>query len=99
MDIRTSTEQRSVFTAPAAHGAFITQLYILQHAASRIYDKFIWFILERKTEAINAYFLKNSKREGAMAITRKPLRLCLSVSVSVSVCLSVSWARAGCKKA
>ena len=31
---------------------------------SRTSDQFIWLVLEKKTEAINAYLIKNSKGEG-----------------------------------
>ena len=32
--------------------------------SSRTSDQFIWLVSEKKTEAVNAYLIKNSKREG-----------------------------------
>ena len=33
--------------------------------SSRTSDQFIWLVLEKKTEAVNAYLIKNSKGDGA----------------------------------
>ena len=32
--------------------------------SSRTSDQFIWLVSEKKTEAVNAYLIKNSKGEG-----------------------------------
>ena len=99
--------------------------HIMSKWSSRTSDQFIWLVSEKKTEAVKAYLIKNSKGEGggrvdrggggkgegeggavgrqsgglgwvvwvykiglkwpviAMAITRKPQSLSLSLSLSV----------------
>ena len=34
--------------------------------SSRTSDQFIWLVSEKKTEAVNAYLIKNSKGEGGV---------------------------------
>ena len=38
--------------------------HIVSKWSSRTSDQFIWLISEKKTEAVNAYLIKNSKGEG-----------------------------------
>ena len=64
--------KHSVLTAPDAHMPYIIQLHILwaygEHImskwSSRTPDQFIWLVSEKKTEAVNAYLIKNSKGRG-----------------------------------
>ena len=47
--------------------SYITWAYgghILSKWSSRTSDQFIWLVSEKKTEAVNAYLIKNSKGEG-----------------------------------
>ena len=56
--------KHSVLTAPDAHMPYIIQLHIMSKWSSRTSDQFIWLVSEKKTEAVNAYLIKNSKGEG-----------------------------------
>ena len=38
--------------------------HIMSKWSSRTSDQFIWLVSEKKTEAVNAYLIKNSKGEG-----------------------------------
>ena len=38
--------------------------HIMSKWSSRTSDQFIWLVLEKKTEAVNAYLIKNSMGEG-----------------------------------
>ena len=38
--------------------------HIMSKWSSRTSDQFLWLVSEKKTEAVNAYFIKNSKGEG-----------------------------------
>ena len=41
-------------------------VHIMSKWSSRTSDQFIWVVSEKKTEAVNAYLIKNSKGEGAV---------------------------------
>ena len=58
-----------VFTAPDEHMAIIIQLHIMSiqpasKAAEHQISSELWPVSEKKTEATNAYFIKNTKGEG-----------------------------------
>ena len=46
------------------HHSVIHYAHITSKQGSRTSDQFIWPILEKKTKAVNAYLIKNSKEEG-----------------------------------
>ena len=56
-----------MLTAPDEHMPYIIQLHIMSirwayyEQISRTSDQFIWLLSEKKTEAVNAYLIKNSK--------------------------------------
>ena len=64
--------KHSVLTAPDEDMPYIIQLHIMsirwayyeQMKLSRTSDQFIWLLSEKKTEAVKAYLIKNSKGEG-----------------------------------
>ena len=56
--------KHSVLTAPDEHMSYIIQLHIMSKWSSRASDQFIWLVSEKKTEAVNAYLIKNNKGEG-----------------------------------
>ena len=53
--------KHSVLTAPDEHIRYIIQLHNRSKRRSRTCDQFIRLVSEKKTEAVNAYVLKNSK--------------------------------------
>ena len=57
----------SVFTAPDGHLPYIVQLHIMSiqpanKAAEHLISS-LWLVSEKKTEAVNAYLIKNRERE------------------------------------
>ena len=64
--------KHSMLTAPDEHMSYIIQLHklwaygehVMSKWSSRTSDQFIWLVSEKKTEAVNAYLIKNSKGEG-----------------------------------
>ena len=59
--------KHSVLTAPDEHMPYIIQLHIISIRwvyYEQMKQQFIWLISEKKTEAVNAYLIKNSKGEG-----------------------------------
>ena len=49
---------------PDEHMPYIIQLHIMSEWSSRTSDQFICLVSEKKTEAVNAYLIKNSKGGG-----------------------------------
>ena len=59
--------KHSVLTAPDEHMPYIIQLHIMSIRwvyYEQMKQQFIWLVSEKKTEAVNAYLIKNSKGEG-----------------------------------
>ena len=63
--------KHSVLTAPDEHMPYIIQLHIMSKWSTRTSDQFIWLVSEKKTEAVKAYLMKNSKGEGGEKQTNK----------------------------
>ena len=68
--------KHSVLTAPDEHMPCIIQLHIMSiqpanKAAEHLISSQLWLISEKKTEAVNAYLIKNSKGEGEGEKKRK----------------------------
>ena len=57
--------KHSVLTAPEEHMPYIIQLHIMAYgeAAEHLISSYDWY-RKKKTEAVNAYLIKNSKGEG-----------------------------------
>ena len=63
--------KHSVLTAPDEHMPYINQYmlwaydeHVMSKWSSRTSDRFIWLVSEKKTEAVSAYLIKNTKGEG-----------------------------------
>ena len=57
-----------MFPAPDEHVPYIIQLHIMSikpanKAAELLISSLFWLVSEKKTEAVNAYLIKNSKGE------------------------------------
>ena len=75
---------------------------------SRTSDQFIWLVSEKKTEAVKAYFIKNSKGKGGEGRKKRRERererehvrvcafVCECVCVSARVCVCVCWRARAC---
>ena len=63
--------KHSVLTVPDEHIPYIIQLHNMSKISSRTSDQFIRLVSEKKTEAVNAYVIKNSKGEGERKKERK----------------------------
>ena len=63
--------KHSVLTVPDEHIPYIIQLHDMSKIRSRTSDQFIRLVSEKKTEAVNAYVIKNSKGEGQRKKERK----------------------------
>ena len=57
--------------------------HIMSKWRSRTSDQFIWLVSEKKTEAVNAYLIKNSKGEGGGGSGN----VCVCVCMCVCVCV------------
>ena len=68
-----SVSQRQMNTCHTSFSCILWEYgeHIMSKWSSRTSDHFIWLVSEKKTEAVNAYLIKNSKGEGGWGVEER----------------------------